>query len=145
MLSTVLTQVRLCAAPDLPPEVERRLQDLKLSYEGFVLKNATFSYEVAIKALNAVVLPALEREATSAAQRKDLDSLVRIKTDVERVKSGALLTETQELPPSSLKNIYATCQLELGKIEASRKAKTADAVRRYDQGLKLIQYEMTMT
>ena len=145
MVSTVLTQGRLCAAPDLPPEMERRLQDLKLSYEGFVLKNATFPYEAAIKALNAVVLPALEREATSAAQRKDLDSLVRIKADVERVKSGALLTETQELPPSSLKNIYATYQLELGKIEAARKAKTADAVRRYDQGLKLIQDEMTMT
>lgn len=145
LVSAVLSQGVLKAAHDLSPETEKRLQDLKLSYEGFLLKHATFPYEAAIKALNAVVLPALEREAASAAQRKDLDSLVRIKTDVERVKSGALLTETQELPPSSLKNIYATYELELGKIEAARKAKAADAVRRYDQGLKLVQDEMTMT
>lgn len=144
MVSAVLLQGGLSAAEDLPPEVEKRLQELKLSYEGFLLKNATFPYDAAVKALNAMVLPALEREATNAAQRRDLEVLVRIKADVEMVKAGMLLTDAAEPPPPALKNLYATYGLELGKIEAARKAKTADAARRYDQGLKLVQDEMTM-
>lgn len=145
VISLLLLHGCLFAKPDLTPEVEQRLQELKLNYESFILKNASIPYEKAVNGLNAMVATALEREAANAAQRRDLESLARIKADSQRVQRDLLLTEVKAPPPNSLKNIYATYRLELGKIEAARKAKTADANRRYDQALELVQDEMTST
>jgi len=46
-----------------------RLEELKNSFESFVSKNVTMPYVQGIKALNAKVKPALERESAVAATR----------------------------------------------------------------------------
>ena len=131
------------AEPALPLDVQQRLDALKTGFESFVLKSVAIPYEEGIKALNAKVKPALERESAMTAKRKDLDALVRIKSDIERTDKGLLLTEAESPPPDSLKNIYAAYKLELAKIESAKKITLADAKQRYDKGLALIQDELT--
>ncbi len=131
------------AEPVLPLDVQQRLDALKNGFESFVLKSVTIPYDEGIKALNAKVKPALERESAMAAKRKDLDALVRIKADMERTDQGLLLTEADSPPPDSLKNVYAAYKLELAKIESAKKITLADAKQRYDKGLSQIQDELT--
>ncbi len=78
-----------------------------------------------------------------AAKSKDLDTLVRIKADIERTDKGLLLTDAPAPPPASLKNIYATYRLELAKIESAKTATWAEAKQRYEKGLMQIQDELT--
>jgi len=131
------------AEPDIPADVQQRLEVLKTGFESFVLKSVTIPYEEGVKALNAKVRPALERESAATAKRKDLDGLVRIKADLERTEKGLLLTEAEAPPPESLKNLYAAYKLELAKIESARKYAFTDARQRYDKGLAQIQDELT--
>ena len=131
------------AVPVMPLDVLQRLEVLKTGFESFVLKSVTIPYEEGIKALNAKLKPALERESAIAAKRKDLDVLVRIKADMERTDQGRLLTEADSPPPDSLKNVYAAYKLELAKIESVKKISLADAKQRYDKGLSQIQDELT--
>jgi len=146
------------AEPAMPLDVQQRLEVLKTAFDAFVLKSVSVPYEEAIKALNAKAKPALERASVIAAERKDLNYLVRIKSDIERVTNGLLLTETDAPPPdffnpdtkidlgaksASLKNIYAAYRLELAKIESAKKSSLADAKKRYDTGLLQIQGELT--
>lgn len=131
------------AEPALPVDAQQRLETLKSGYESFVLKSVTIPYEEGIKALNARVKPALERESAAAAKRKDLDALVRIKADIERTDQGLLLTDAEAPPPESLKNIYAAYKIEATKLGATRKLSLTDARQRYDKGLAQVQDEMT--
>lgn len=131
------------AEPALPVDAQQRLETLKSGFESFVLKSVAIPYEEGIKALNAKVKPALERESASAAKRKDLDALVRIKADIERTGLGLLLTDADAPPPDSLKNLYAAYKIEAAKIEAIRKVALTDAKQRYDKGLAQIQDELT--
>ncbi len=133
----------IAAEPVFSLDVQQRLDALKNGFESFVLKSVTIPYDEGIKALNAKVKPALERESAVAAKRKDLDALVRIKADIERIDKGLLLTEADGPPPDSLKNIYAAYKLELAKIESAKKTSLGDAKQRYDKGLALIQDELT--
>ena len=132
-------------AADTPfaPEVQQRLDLLKTGYETFVLNNTTIRYEAGLKALNERVKPTLEREGAAAAQRTDLDTLVRIKADLERIGEGQVLTAVEEAPPAALKHTYSAYKLELSKLESAQKASLADAKRRYDKGLELVQKELT--
>lgn len=132
-------------AADAPfaPEVQQRLDLLKTGYGTFVLNNTTIPYEAGIKALNDRVKPTLEREGAAAAQRTDLDTLVRIKADLERLGKGELLTAVEEAPPAPLKHAYSAYKLELDRLTSIQKASLADAKRRYDKGLELVQKELT--
>jgi len=132
-------------AADAPfaPEVQQRLDLLKTGYETFVLNNTTIPYEAGVKALNDRVKPTLERESAAAAQRTDLDTLVRIKADLERLGKGELLTAVEEAPPAPLKHAYSAYKLELDRLTSIQKASLADAKRRYDLGLELVQKELT--
>lgn len=125
------------------PEVQERLDLLKTGYETFVLNNTTIPYETGLAALNERVKPTLEREGAAAAQRTDLDTLVRIKADLERLGEGQVLTAVEEAPPAALKHTYSAYKLELNRLEATQKASLADAKRRYDKGLDLVQKELT--
>ena len=131
------------AEPALPVDAQQRLETLKSGFESFVLKSVAIPYEEGIKTLNAKVKPALERESATAAKRKDLDALVRIKADIERTGQGLLLTDADAPPPDSLKNLYAAYKIEATKIEAIRKLALTDAKQRYDKGLAQIQDELT--
>lgn len=108
-----------------------------------MLKSVTIPYDEEIKALNAKVKPALERESAMAAKRKDLDALVRIKADIERTDKGLLLTEADGPPPEPLKYVYIAYKLELAKIELAKKISFTDAKQRYDKGLTQVQDELT--
>lgn len=132
-------------AADAPfaPEVQQRLDLLKTGYETFVLNNTTIPYEAGIKTLNERVKPTLERESAAAAQRTDLDTLVRIKADLERLGEGQVLTAVEEAPPAALKHTYSAYKLELSRLESAQKTSLADAKRRYDKGLELVQKELT--
>lgn len=136
-----------CALPaaDSPftPEVQQRLDLLKTGYEAFVLNNSTIPYESGLKALNERVKPSLERESAAAAQRTDLDTLARIKADLERLGQGEALTATEDAPPEALKHTYTAYKLELAKLESAQKASLADARRRYDKGLEQAQNDLT--
>lgn len=125
------------------PEVQQRLDLLKAGYETFVLNNTTIPYESGLKALNERVKPTLEREGAAAAQRTDLDTLVRIKADLKRLEEGEVLTAVDEPPPAALRHAYSAYKLELSRLEAAQKASLADAKRRYDKGLDLVQRELT--
>jgi hypothetical protein len=140
-----LLGVLLAHAADapLPPEVQHRLEALKTSYEAFDLKSSKAPYLEAIKALNASVKPVLERVNSTAVQQKDLDALVRIKSDSERIGKGQVLTAADTPPPPALKSVYATYQLELDKLQSAQKASCADARQRYDKGLAQLQDELT--
>ncbi|WP_395752521.1 hypothetical protein [Prosthecobacter sp.] len=127
----------------LPLDIQQRLEALKSGFDSFVLKNVKTPYEEGLKALNAKVKPALERESTMAAKKKDLDTLVRIKADLERIEKGLLLTGAESPPPDSLKNVYSAYKSELAKIEPAMKRSLADAKLRYDKGLGQIQDELT--
>ncbi|MBN8421519.1 MAG: SUMF1/EgtB/PvdO family nonheme iron enzyme [Verrucomicrobia bacterium] len=142
-LALVFASSPHAAEPALPVEAQQRLETLKSGFESFVLKSVAIPYEEGIKALNAKVKPALERESAAAAKRKDLDALVRIKADIERTGQGLLLTDADSPPPDSLKNLYAAYKIEAGKIEAIRKLALTDAKQRYDKGLAQIQDELT--
>lgn len=132
-------------AADAPfaPEVQQRLDLLKTGYETFVLNNTTLPYEEGLKALNERVKPTLEREGAAAAQRTDLDTLVRIKADLKRLEEGQVLTAVDEAPPAALRHAYSAYKLELSRLESAQKASLADAKRRYDKGLELVQKELT--
>lgn len=142
-LALALTCSLHAAEPALPVEAQQRLESLKAGYESFVLKSVTIPYEEGIKALNARVKPALERESAAAAKRKDLDALVRIKADIERTDQGLLLTDAEAPPPESLKNIYAAYKIEAAKLRSTRKLSLTDARQRYDKGLAQVQDELT--
>lgn len=120
-----------------------RLEELKNGFESFVSKNVTIPYVQGIKALNAKVKPALERESAMAATRKDLDALARIKADIERIDKGLLLTDADSPPPDILKHIYAAYKLEVAKIESAKMLSMAEAIQRYEKGLMQIQDELT--
>lgn len=127
----------------LAPEVQQRLESLKNGYETYVLKNVSIPYEQGVNALNARVKPALEREGSAAAARNDLDGLVRIKADIERMDKGRALTDTTEPPPEVLKPVYATYKAELAKVETAQQTGLAEALKRYDAALALVQSELT--
>lgn len=139
----ILASALAAAEPALAPEVQHRLDLLKTGYETFVLNTTTIPYEDGVKALNAKVKPTLERESAAAAQRTDLDTLVRIKADLERLGEGQVLTAVEEAPPAPLKHTYAAYKLELSRLESIQKASLADAKRRYDKGLEQVQKELT--
>lgn len=130
------------AGSPLPPDVQQRLDLLKSGYEAYLLSACTQPYEQGLTALNKRVTPALERERDAAAQRTDLDTLVRIKSDLERIAKGQVLTEA-DAPPPVLKNTYATYKVELAKVDIAKKASLAEARRRYDMGLAKLQNDMT--
>ncbi|MDB6007465.1 MAG: glycosyl transferase family 39 [Prosthecobacter sp.] len=132
-------------AADSPfaPDIQHRLDLLKTGYETFVLNNGTIPFEDGVKALNAKVKPTLERESAAAAQRTDLNALVRIKADLERLGKGAVLTAVEEPPPESLRHTYTAYKLALSRLESAQKASLADAKYRYDRGLELVQNELT--
>lgn len=128
----------------LPPEAQQKLNVLKAGYEAFVLKNVTTPYEEGFRALNAKVRPALERESTAAAKRKDLTGLVRIKADLERIDKNQVLPAADDAQLAApLVAFYTTYKTELGKLDAARKTSFADAKQRYDKGLAQLQDDMT--
>jgi hypothetical protein len=138
-----LTYAAPAADTPLPPELQQRLETLKSGYESFVLKSVSVPYEEGVNALNAKVKPVLERESNAAAMRKDLESLMRIKADMERIAKGQALTAEIAPPPASLKAVYATYKLEMGKLDAVQQVGLADAKQRYDTGLAQVQDELT--
>ena len=141
--SLVLASALPAAEAPLAPEVQQRLDLLKTGYETFVLNTSTLPYDTGVKALNEKVKPLLERESAAAAQRTDLDTLVRTKADLERLSKGQALTAIEAPPPDALKHTYAAYKLELGRLESAQKASLADAKRRYDKGLEQMQNDLT--
>ena len=128
----------------LKPEVKQRLELLKAGFESFVLKTTTIPFDEGLAKLGDSAVPALKRETKAAAERKDLDTLVRIKSDLERLGKGQVLTAPDvPAPPAALTTVYATYKLEYLKLEAARQANFADARQRYDKGLATLQDELT--
>jgi len=138
-----LAQVLSAAEVLLPTELQLKLEGLKSGFEAFVLKTVQIPCEDKIKSLNEKVKGTLERESGTAAQRKDLDALVRIKSDLKRIGEGQILTAIDVPPPASLKPVYGIYKLEFDKIEAVRKINASDAKQRYDKSLAALQDEMT--
>ncbi len=132
------------AEAPLPPEVQQKLDVLTAGYEAFALKSVSIPYEEGFKALNAKVRPALERESTAAAKRKDLAGLVRIKADLERIDKNEVLPDADDSQLAApLVVFYTTYKNELAKLDAARKTNFADAKQRYDKGLAQVQDVMT--
>ncbi|MBN8419343.1 MAG: hypothetical protein J0L73_10535 [Verrucomicrobia bacterium] len=127
----------------LAPAVQQRLETLKSGYESFVVKSVSIPFEEGVKRINAQAQPALERESAAAAARKDLEGLVRIKADIDRIAKGQVLTAVSEPPPVALKSVYAAYKLELAKLEATQQSGLANARQRYDLGLAQVQDELT--
>jgi hypothetical protein len=125
------------------PEVQHRLDLLKTGYETYLLKTADVPFEEKLQQLNTQVRPLLERESAAAAQRKDLDALVRIKADIERLDQGQALTTTDAPPPAALQPLYTTYRQEFDKLTSAQKASRADAKQRYDKGLTQVQDDLT--
>jgi len=140
-ISALLLASGVNAAEPVTPLL--RLEELKTSFESFVIKNVTIPYKQAIKALNAKVKPVLERESAMAATRKDLDALARIKADIERIDKELLLTDADSPPPDILKHVYAAYKLEVAKIDSAKMLSLAEAIQRYEKGLMQIQDELT--
>ena len=93
----------------LKPEVKQRLELLKAGFESFVLKTTTIPFDEGLAKLGDSAVPALKRETKAAAERKDLDTLVRIKSDLERLGKGQVLTAPDvPAPPAALTTVYAT-------------------------------------
>lgn len=139
----LMSAARAADAVPLGPDVERRLEVLKAGFEAFAQKTAEAPYAEGVQRLNDKARPALERESRAAAQRKDLDGLVRIKADLERMEKGGLLTITDAPPPDAIKGIYTSYRLEMERLTAARKLSLADAKQRYDKGLAQVQDELT--
>lgn len=128
----------------LKPEVKQRLELLRAGFDSFVLKTASIPFEEGLAKLGDKVVPALKRESSSAAERKDLDAMVRIKSDLERLRKGEVLTGADvPAPPAALTAIYAAYKLEYLKLQTARETAFADARRRYDKGLAAVQDELT--
>jgi hypothetical protein len=143
LVLVLLAQIIQAADTPLPPEVQLKLETLKSGFESYSLKMVQHPYEEGVNALNAKVKPALEQESRAAAQRKDLDGLVRAKSDLERIGQGQVLTAADAPPPAGLKQVYATYKQEMNKLEAAKKVSLADALQRYDKGLSALQDELT--
>ncbi|MBN8420042.1 MAG: hypothetical protein J0L73_14085 [Verrucomicrobia bacterium] len=144
LLSVLLmSAARAADAVSLGPDVQRRLEVLKAGFEAFAQKTVEAPYAEGVQRLNDKARPALERESLAAAQRKDLDGLVRIKADLERMEKGGLLTITDAPPPDAIKGIYTSYRLEMERLTAARKLSLADAKQRYDKGLAQVQDELT--
>lgn len=143
LLIPALAQILTAAETALPPGLMLKLETLKTGFDAFVLKTVRIPYEDKIKELNAKAQATLERESGAAAQRKDLDALIRIKSDLERIGKGKILTAIDVPPPASLTQLYAIYKVEIDKIEVARKLKAADAKQRYDKSLSALQDEMT--
>ena len=128
----------------LKPEVKQRLELLKAGFDSYVLKTATIPFEEGLAKLGDKAVPALKRESNAAAERKDLDAMVRIKSDLERLGKGEVLTGTDvPAPPAALTAIYAAYKLEYLKLLTARETSFADARQRYDKGLAAVQDELT--
>lgn len=134
-----------CLAEGFTPsgELITKLATLKAGYEAYLLKNATTPFQESLEALNAKAITALERESDVAAQRKDLEALVRLKADVERLKKGEVLTQSTSEAPKASSAVYATYEREFARIEAALKTGKADAAGKYDTGLKQLQDHLT--
>ncbi len=131
-------------AVSLKPEVKQRLELLKAGFDSFVLKTVTIPFEEGLAKLGDKAVPALKRESSAAAERKDLDALVRIKSDLERLSKGQVLTAADvPAPPAALALVYATYKVEYLKLQTAREAGFADARQRYDKGLVAMQDELT--
>ncbi len=128
----------------LKPEVKQRLELLKAGFDSYVLKTATIPFEEGLAKLGDKAVPALKRESSAAAERKDLDAMVRIKSDLERLRKGEVLTGADvPAPPAALTAIYAAYKLEYLKLLTARETSFADARQRYDKGLAAVQDELT--
>lgn len=128
----------------LTPEVKLRLDTLRAGFDSYVLKKVTLPYEEGLARLSATAIPALKRENDNAASRKDLDTLIRIKSDLERLGKGKVLTDpAQPTPPAALASVYATYRAEHLRLQTVREASFADARQRYDKGLAALQDELT--
>ncbi|MDB6005860.1 MAG: hypothetical protein JWR15_2847 [Prosthecobacter sp.] len=131
-------------AVSLKPEVKQRLELLKAGFDSFVLKTVTIPFEEGLAKLGDKVVPALKRESSAAAERKDLDAMVRIKSDLERLSKGQVLTAADvPAPPAALAVVYATYKVEYLKLQTARETGFADARQRYDRGLATMQDELT--
>jgi hypothetical protein len=134
------------AAEEAPvkPEVKQRLELLKAGFDSYVLKTVTIPFEEGLAKLGDQAVPALKRESAAAAERKDLDALVRIKSDLERLGKGEVLTGADvPAPPAALATVYAAYKLEHLKLQTARETAFADARQRYDKGLAAVQDELT--
>ena len=128
----------------LKPEVKQRLELLKAGFDSYVLKTVTIPFEEGLAKLGDKAVPALKRESSAAAERKDLDAMVRIKSDLERLRKGEVLTGADvPAPPAALAAIYAAYKLEYLKLLTARETSFADARQRYDKGLAAVQDELT--
>ncbi len=128
----------------LKPEVKQRLELLRAGFDSFVLKTVTIPFEEGLAKLGDKAVPALKRESSAAAERKDLDAMVRIKSDLERLGKGEVLTGADvPAPPAALTAIYAAYKLEYLKLLTARETSFADARQRYDKGLAAVQDELT--
>lgn len=128
----------------LKPEVMQRLDLLKAGFDAFVLKTVTIPFEEGLAKLGDKVVPALKRESNAAAERRDLDTLVRIKSDMERLAKGQVLTAPDvPTPPAAITMLYAAYKVEYLKLQTLRETAFADARQRYDNGLGALQDELT--
>lgn len=143
LLGASLAQILPAAETSLPPDLQLKLETLKTSFDSFVLKTVRIPYENKIKELNAQAKATLERVSGTAAQNKDLDALIRIKSDLERIGADKILTASDVPPPASLSQLYAIYKAEFDKIEVARKINASDAKQRYDKSLAALQDEMT--
>lgn len=128
----------------LTPEAKQRLDLLRAGFNAFVVKTVTTPFEEGLAKLAEKVIPALQRASSAAAANKDLETLVRIKNDLERLGKGQALTAADvPLPPPAITAVYTAYKAEYSKLQAVREAAFADARQRYDRGLSTLQDELT--
>ena len=132
-------------AATLPPDVLKKLADLRGTYDQFVDANILKPHDAAVAALEAHDHQALERARDDATKKGDLDTVVAAKAEIERLSKKAPLPASDDALPVAFKPLRTTFRAELAKLEQARDAKIPDANKRYDTALDAYQVQLTQS
>ena len=125
------------------PEIQKRLDSLKQSYEAAVQRQITPSHESAIKALNAKYTAALDRFITTSTQAGKPEDAVALRDEKKRITTTLPLPETDDDAPEVLRPLRSTYREQLSTLETSRDKAQAPLKKRYEEELTKLQIETT--
>ena len=132
--------------PDaLPEEVTKHLADLCATYDRFVDAYVLKANETSVGALDKSYGKALETARDSFTKKGDLDAVVAIKAELQRMASHGDLPESDKGLHEVVLPLRTTYRTEFAKLEQAREDGLLDANKRYDLALAQYQVQLTQT
>lgn len=132
-------------AEALPLDVVKRLEELRSGYDQYVRENIQKPYDEGCAILVASYLKALESALDEATRKGDLDTVVAVKTEMDRVTKKQPLPPNDDALPAAFTPLRVTYRTELTKLEQSRDAKFPYANQLYETALEAYQIQLTQS